>query len=40
MKVQLSKSEIYMLINAINQVDEYTTRWDNLAGKLQKYVKR
>lgn len=40
MKIELSKSEIYMLIKAINEVDEYTTRWDNLAGKLQKYVNK
>lgn len=40
MKINLTPKEVKMVLNAINNVPEYSSHWDNLAGKIQQQTKR
>lgn len=37
--IKLTKREADMIVAAITEVKEYTTEWDNLAGKIIKQAK-
>jgi hypothetical protein len=38
--IKLNTKEIYMVCNAIGEVGEYTTQWDNLAGRIIEQAKK
>lgn len=38
--IQLSKQDVKMVLSAISSVHEYSTRWDNLYGRVTKQVNK
>jgi hypothetical protein len=40
MKIELTRKEKEMVLNAINQVKEYTTEWDNLYWKIKEQERK